>query len=135
MGRLILASVLASGLFAQNQTQPIVSSAFGDQLTLSERNLGATLIFTLNNTTPSLVRRYIIEVWANFEHGPARRMCVISTGRAEISNGGPVQLPVPCQLEPNAAQGNVLSHTARIVEAELENGWTWRAPRTIPMNP
>lgn len=124
---LLLAS---SALAAQSQPMQIVSSAFGHGITLSERNLAGTLIFTLKNSMPSYVRMYEVEVWANYEQGPVRRLCVLKNSDADVFPEAVLQLPEACRLQTDPAQGNPASHVTRIVAVKLANGWNWHAPRT-----
>jgi hypothetical protein len=129
MGRLI-SLLFACALAVQSQPMQVVSSAFGRGITISERDLAGTLIFTLNNGLPSRVRMYELEVWATYEHGPARRLCVLKNSDADVLPQAVVQLPAACRLQADPAQERPASHATRIVAVELANGWKWHAPRT-----
>ena len=133
MGRVIFALLFACTLAAQSPPTQIVSSAFGHGITLSEHDLAGTLIFTLNNGMPSPVRMYEVEVWAMYEHGPVRRLCVLKNTDAGLSPEAVVQLPRVCSLQADPAQGRPASHATRIVAVELANGWKWHAPRTYKL--
>ena len=133
MGRILFVFSLACALAGESPRSEIVSSAFGHGITVSERDLGGTLMLTLSNGMPSAVRQYEIDVWALYEHGPARRLCVLKGTEAGISPSATVQLPGLCRLQGDAAQGRVVSHTTKILAIELENGWTWHAPTTYKL--
>ena len=88
-------------------------------------------MFSLQNAMPSAIRHYEIEVWATYDNGAARCLCVLKNSDAEILSDSVVQLPTICALQSD--RGMPASHVTKITAVQLANGWKWRAPQTYTL--